>query len=118
MQSAYGKGLRFFILSQLPFVSESGSIAQKRNLKMEMRRDVAFQRSWIYVAVRQGMSIGFSSSGGRRHETGDRASVVRSGWNWFDAHDAGGAGAFRGQGTAISPIEIGTIERSAAPVCG
>jgi len=82
--------------SQFLLESEVERIAQKENLKMEMRRDVAFRCGRIYLADRQGKPVGHFRRGGEGHEAIDRVSVVCTGWNWFGAHDAGGAGAFLG----------------------
>ena len=79
---------------------------------------MAFRRGRIHVAAQRQMPGEDSRHGGDGHEATDRVSVVRSGWNWFNAHDAGGVGAFRGKGTTVPVIKIGAIERSAAPVCG
>jgi len=53
-----------------------------------------------------------SRHGGDGHEATDRVSVVRSGWNWFNAHDAGGAGAFRGMKRLVADrLSLDRLER-------
>jgi hypothetical protein len=52
--------------SQSLLDSEVEWIAPMENLKMEMRRDVAFRCGRIYLADRQGKPIGYSRRGGVR----------------------------------------------------